>query len=178
MRKTLVAIAGVAVAVSITAAASALQATPSAAPTAGVTPPADVVIKHASFGCHILSVSGERGAATQEVTLRQGSLLTVANIDSCRHTLTQASGPEPAWMGDPATGKTSDGSLPYGTTVALRFTTPGTYEFGTIEGPHGYTIQEKAGDAASAPDNDLLLTVTVIPHGLSFIPTAGNAAIG
>lgn len=179
MRKILVALAGVAVVVFVTAASSATTATTApAAATADVTSRAEVVIKHASFGCHVLSVNGERGAATQEVTLSQGGLVTVANIDTCRHTLVQASGPEPALIGDPETGKATDGSLPYATTVALSFASPGTYEFGTIEGPHGYTMQEKAGDAASARDHDLLLRVIVVPHGvLGGLPAAGHAAI-
>lgn len=40
---------------------------------------------------------------------------------------------------------------------------PGTYVFTTVEGSHGLTMAERAGDAASAPDNELMLEVRVLP---------------
>jgi hypothetical protein len=177
MKRILVALAGTALLVSVTAASSATRAT-SAPAASGMTSRVEVVIKHAYLGCHVWSANGNRAAATQEVTLGQGGLLTVTNLDNCKHTLVQVSGPAPTWMGALATGKQSDGTLTYGAPVTLELTTPGTYEFGTFEGPHGLTIQERAGDAALAPDNDLLLKVTVVPHGIyGGLPTSGHAAI-
>jgi hypothetical protein len=149
----------------IASAATGLAA--SKAPSASSAPAAvraDVLIRHAYFGCHVWSVNGNREVAAQKLSIRAGGLVTVTNHDGCLHTLVQLAGPTDAWIGSAATGERTDGVLvPYGPPVAVKLVHPGTYVFGTVAGEHGLTIAEKAGDAASAPDYDLTLTVRVLP---------------
>ena len=130
------------------------------------TPPAargSVLIRHAYFGCHVWSANGDRAAAEQRLAIRAGGVITVVNHDNCRHTLVQVSGPTGAWIGNKVGVPTSGRLVAYGAPVSIRLALPGTYVFTTVEGSHGLTMLERAGDAALAPDNELMLTVTVLP---------------
>jgi hypothetical protein len=159
MKRIIVGLAVSAVLISAVAAS-----TPGRATSAPAAARASVVIKHAYFGCHIWSVNDARATVENKLTIRAGAIVTVVNRDNCRHTLVQVSGPTEVWIGNAETGTVTDGSLvPYGLPVDVKLAMPGTYVFTTVEGAHGLTMAERAGDAALAPDHELVLTVKVLP---------------
>jgi plastocyanin len=111
---------------------------------------ATVVIRHQTHGCHAWSVDGGAFKASQSITLRRGSWLTVTNNDVMPHKLVLKSGPAlkiaPANLGH------------MGTTVKVTFTHAGVYRFTTKAGED---YPAMAGMKTVGEDNVLRLTVTV-----------------
>jgi plastocyanin len=120
--------------------------TASAASTSG----ASVVIRHQVRGCHSWSVNGGAFKASQSITLKRGSWLTVTNNDVMPHKLVLKSGPAlriaPANLGH------------MGALVKVTFARPGVYHFVTKPG-EDYAAM--AGMKTIGEDNVLRLTVTV-----------------
>lgn len=116
----------------------------SAASTSG----ASVVIRHQARGCHSWSVNGGAFKASQSITLKRGSWLTVTNNDVMPHKLVLKSGPAlriaPATLGH------------MGALVKVTFTRSGVYHFTTRVGE-----DYMAGVKTTGEDNVLRLTVTV-----------------
>jgi plastocyanin len=113
-------------------------------------PQASILIRHQVRGCHTWSVNGGAFKASQTVTLRRGTLLSVTNNDVMPHTLVLVSGPKlriaPATLGH------------MGAVAKLTFTRPGVYHFVTKAGED---YPSMAGMKTVGEDNVLRLTVTV-----------------
>jgi hypothetical protein len=129
---------------------------------------ADVTIRHATFGCHLLSLNGGTPALGQDIVIRAGHSFTIQNRDNCRHTLIQTSGSKAMLMQNPVTGAKSDGSLAkYGSSVRVNLFKPGTYEFTTVEGAHNgealWPVASFYRQETRGADNQLALNVTVLP---------------
>ena len=102
--------------------ATALAALVVAGTAAAASPPhASILIRHQVRGCHTWSVNGGTFKASQTVTLRRGTLLSVTNNDVMPHTLVLVSGP---------TLRIATARLAHmGAATKLTFTRPGIYRF-------------------------------------------------
>src|SRR6266480_1040307 len=75
--------------------ATALAALVVAGTAAAASPPhASILIRHQVRGCHTWSLNGGTFKASQTVTLRRGTLLSVTNNDVMPHTLVLLTGPK------------------------------------------------------------------------------------
>ena len=131
--------------------ATALAALVVAGTAAAASPPhASILIRHQMRGCHTWSVNGGTFKASQTVTLRRGTLLSVTNNDVMPHTLVLVSGP---------TLRIAPARLAHmGAATKLTFTRPGIYRFMTKAGED---YPAMAGMKTIGEDNVLRLTVTV-----------------
>jgi plastocyanin len=131
--------------------ATALAALVVAGTAAAASPPhASILIRHQVRGCHTWSVNGGTFKASQTVTLRRGTLLSVTNNDVMPHTLVLVSGP---------TLRIAPARLAHmGAATKLTFTRPGIYRFTTKAGED---YPAMAGMKTTGEDNVLRLTVTI-----------------
>jgi plastocyanin len=134
----------------VLAAALATVIAAGAASAASTSSGASVVIRHQMRGCHTWSVNSGPFKASQSITLKRGSWLTVTNNDVMPHKLELKSGPvlriAPATLGH------------MGALVKVTFARSGVYHFVTKAGED---YPAMAGMKTIGEDNLLRLTVTV-----------------
>jgi plastocyanin len=142
MKKLALALAAVALATVALAAVASAGSAPSHS---------TLLIRHQMRGCHTWSVNGGRFRASQTVTLRRGSSITVTNNDVMPHKLVLKSGPAARFVGKPAMSH-------MGASVKVVFSKAGVYRFTTRAGEDypGMKGMETIGE-----DNVLRLTVKV-----------------
>ena len=111
------------------------------------TQPADLTILHVQKGCHTWS-DGTNQSPTMRLHMQSGQTLRIVNQDVDMHRMMELAGPQMM------TGQ----AMKLGQSQTLSFTEPGTYrlEAKTLE-MAGMPAVETIG-----PDNDLVLTVTVV----------------
>jgi plastocyanin len=109
---------------------------------------ASVVIRHQMRGCHTWSVNGGPFKASQSITLRRGSWLTVTDNDIMSHKLVLTSGP--------ALRITNALLKHTGATLKVTLSKPGVYHFTTKPGEDYMSGMKTIG-----ADNVLRLTVVV-----------------
>jgi hypothetical protein len=109
---------------------------------------ASVVIRHQMRGCHTWSVNGGPFKASQSITLRRGSWLTVTDNDIMSHKLVLTSGP--------ALRITNALLKHTGATLKVTLSKPGVYHFTTKPGEDYMSGMKTIG-----ADNLLRLTVVV-----------------
>lgn len=122
-----------------------------------------LLIRHQTAHCHAWSLDGGAFTASQAVTLRAGSTLTVIDQDVMPHRLVQLSGPRVTMrngttmpmMGGYVTA--TPGLMGHmGARTTVQFAHPGVYRFRTHAGEDYFVGVRTTGD-----DNVLTLTVTV-----------------
>jgi plastocyanin len=111
---------------------------------------ASLLIRHQVHGCHAWSVNGGTFAASQSITLRRGSTLTLTNNDVMPHMLVRTSGPLLHIL-HPTLGH-------MGAALTVTLTRPGTYRFTTKAGED---YPAMSGMKTTGEDNTLKLTVVV-----------------
>jgi hypothetical protein len=138
----------------LTAVCLAALALAAASAAAGSTRVARITIRHQAQGCHAWSVDGGPYRARLAITLPSGGTIDFMNDDVMPHRLVQLAGPR---LTMPPQMIRSTFKHPGGGNVSLRFGTPGTYRFRTVD-------DDDSGAAAFAtdgPENLLRLTVVV-----------------
>jgi plastocyanin len=111
---------------------------------------ASLLIRHQVHGCHAWSVNGSAFAASQSITLRRGSTLSLTNNDVMPHKLVLTSGPA-LTIAHPMLNH-------MGTSLKVTLTRPGTYHFTTKPGED---YPAMSGMKTTGEDNVLKLTVVV-----------------
>jgi plastocyanin len=132
MKKTLVVLAGLALAAALAGGAAAKNP--------------QLWIVHVQKGCHVWS-NGTQQAATMQLALRRGTTLTIVNQDIDMHQLVQLAGPRLAVAG----------KVLMMHPVLIRFTKAGVYRFTTKPREMAGMPDAKT----TGPDNILRLTVRV-----------------
>lgn len=108
-----------------------------------------LIIRHQTRGCHAWSYNGNADKASQVLSLKQGTHLTVGNNDVMPHKLVQLAGPVAKLVGSPKLNSV-------GKAVEVRFMKPGVYRFTTKAGEDYSNGIKTIGE-----DNVLKLKVTV-----------------
>jgi len=129
-------------------AAAAVSALAAAAPAPAATVP--ITIRHQVKGCHAWAVAGSPYRASQTLTVRARTTLTVVNHDVMPHTLVQLAGPRLALV-HPLMGH-------MGAKTTFVLLNPGVYRFKTRAGEDypGMGEMKTIGE-----DNVLRLTIVV-----------------
>jgi hypothetical protein len=109
-----------------------------------------LTIRHQMRGCHTWAIAGGRFAATQRVSLEEGSTLRVVNNDVMPHRFVQTSGRHVRIL------RAQMGHM--GSSAIVRFNESGTYKFTTKPGEDYPRFQHMK---TVGEDYTLRLTVTV-----------------
>jgi len=151
MRRFLLPLAVVAVALAVVAPATAK-------------PAVSVTIRHQTKGCHAWSVNGGAYTAAHTLHAKRGTVLTIKNLDIMPHQLVQQAGPRLAFVNLRAPAHAMGLKGPYkpgdmakmGASTRLVLVKAGTYRFTTRGGEDYVKGVETIGE-----DNVLELTVVV-----------------
>ncbi len=125
-----------------------------------------LLIRHQLRGCHTWSVNGGAYKASQTVTVKRGTVLTVVDNDVMPHRLVQLAGPSVKFInlktgmmgaGMGTAGKAAPGAMTHmGASIRVVFTHSGVYRFMTKAGEDYMPGMKTIGE-----DNVLRLKVIV-----------------
>lgn len=149
MKRLLIILAGLSMAVGLTAGAAMTGTTTTQQGTKAPTK-ATITIRHQMHGCHSWSVNGGVSRASLKMTLARGGTIRFVDNDIMSHALVQTSGPAARFLSGKAMRHMS-------ASVRATFAKSGTYRFTTKAGEDYPGMAMKT----TGEDNVLHLTVKV-----------------